>query len=110
MKTAWLLFRLFPAFSMVAWGIYSILEIFFPSLRDANFDRWEVDAGEGSYIEIAGWRKVLKPPRVTQGYLSESTACMLALCVGFFSILIGVLLIRHLAGIPVNIPDVFDRS
>lgn len=110
METASLLFHSLPAFLMVGYGAYSILEAFFPSLRDPNFDRWEVDDNSGSYIQIMGWRKMLKPPRViAQGYLSERTACAIALSVGILSIVIGFLFIRHIAGIPESLPDLLNR-
>jgi hypothetical protein len=38
-------------------GIVSILEVLFPSLRDSDFNRWKVDEGGGSYIQILGWKK-----------------------------------------------------
>jgi hypothetical protein len=110
MDTAFLLFRLLPAFTMVAYGTYSVLEVFFPSLRDPDFNRWEVDSDTGSSIEILGWKRVLTPPRViAQGYLSDKTACAVSLTFGIVLIVVGFLIIRHIAGIPESFPDWFDR-
>ncbi|HEY1937846.1 MAG TPA: hypothetical protein VGJ33_07930 [Candidatus Angelobacter sp.] len=109
METASLLFHLLPAFVLTGYGTYAVLEVFFPSLRDADFNRWEVDDNSGSYVEIMGWRKMLKPPRViAQGYLSERSACLFSFTVGTLMIAIGLLLIRHLAGIPQSFPDWFN--
>lgn len=105
MDTAFLLFHLLPAFAMVAYGTYSILEVFFPSLRDPDFGRWEVDDDSGSSIQIQGWKKVLTPPRVmAQGYFSESTACAISLTLGIVMIVAGCLMIRHVAGVPQSFP------
>ncbi|HEV7675155.1 MAG TPA: hypothetical protein VGQ12_11550 [Candidatus Angelobacter sp.] len=111
METAFLLFRLLPAFTIVGYATYSILEVFFPSLRDPDFNRWEVDDNSGSSIQILGWKKVLTPPRViAQGYFSDSTACAISLTLGIVMILAGFLLIRHMAGFPESFPDLFDYS
>ena len=110
MKIAFLLFQLLPAFAFVAYGTYSILEVFFPSLRDPDFGYWEVDGGSGSSIEILGWKKVLTPPRIiAQGYFSENTACSVSLIVGIVMIVVGLLLIRHIAGVPGSFPDFFSN-
>jgi hypothetical protein len=111
METAFLLFHLLPAFSMVAYGTYLILEVFFPSLRDPDFNRWEVDGGNGSYIKILGWKKVLTPPRVIAlGYFSERTACAISMTLGIVMIVAGFFLIRHIAGVPGSFPDFFSNS
>jgi uncharacterized membrane protein YkgB len=111
METAFLLFQLLPAFAFVAYGTYAILEVFFPSLRDRDFGYWEVDGDNGSSIQILGWKKVLRPPRViAQGYFSENTACAVSLIVGIVTIVIGLLLIRHIAGVPGFFPDFFSDS
>jgi hypothetical protein len=92
------------------WGIVSILEVLFLSLRDPDFNRWEVDEGGGSYIQILGWRKMLTPPRVlAQGYMSDRAACAGALVVGGMFILIAMFGFRHVSGLPEFFPDVFDR-
>ena len=110
METAFLLFHLLPAFAMVAYGTYLILEVFFPSLRDPDFNRWEVDDNSGSSIQILGWKKVLTPPRVmAQGYFSESTACRISMALGIVMIVAGFLLIRHIAGVPGFFPDFFSN-
>lgn len=109
METASLLFHLLPAFLMVAYGTYFVLEVFFPSLRDPDFDRWEVDDNSGSSIQILGWKKVITPPRViAQGYLSEGTACGISLTIGMVLIVAGFLVIRHVAGVPESLPDLFN--
>jgi hypothetical protein len=91
METAFLLFHLLPAFTFVAYGTYAILEVFFPSLRDRDFGYWEVDGDNGSSIQIRGWKKVLRPPRViAHGYFSENTACAVSLIVGIVMIVIGL--------------------
>jgi hypothetical protein len=110
METALLLFHLIPAFAMVGYGTYSMLEVFFPSLRDPDFGRWEVDDDSGSSIQIMGWKKMLKPPRViAQGYFSDSTAWALSLILGILLIVAGFLIMRHIAGVPESFPDWFDR-
>ena len=111
MDTAFLLFRLLPAFTLVGYGTYSILEVVFPSLRDPDFNRWEVDDNSGSSIQILGWSKVLTPPRViAQGYFSDSTACAVSMTVGIVMIVVGFFIIRHMAGVPQSFPDLFDFS
>ena len=109
MDTTLLLLRLLPAFSAVGYGAYAVLEVFFPSLRDPNFNQWEVTDDGGGYIEIMGWRKALRPPRlIAQGYMSNRTACTLSFCVGTFLIIIGFIFIRHIAGMPQSLPDIFS--
>jgi hypothetical protein len=111
MDTAFFLFRLLPAFILVGYGTFSILEVFFPSLRDPDFNRWEVDDNSGSSIQILGWKKVLTPPRViAQGYFSESTACAMSMTFGIVMIVAGLLMIRHMAGVPESVPDLFGFS
>lgn len=56
--------KLIPYLACLVYGAYSILEIFFPSLRDPDFNRWEIDEGSGTTIQIMGWKKMLGP----QGY------------------------------------------
>jgi hypothetical protein len=110
MENVTLFFRLLPYLGCISWGIYSVLEVYFPSLRDPDFNRWEVDEGSGSSIQILGWRKVLTPPRVlAQGYLSDSTACAIALIAGAILIFIGMLGIRHVSGLPEFLPDLFGK-
>jgi len=101
--------RLLPCLVFLYVGIDSILEVLFPSLRDPDFNRWEVDV-DGSYIQIMGWRKYLTPPRVlAQGYMSDGAACAVSLVVGVICILGAILGIRHVTGIPEFIPDLFAR-
>jgi hypothetical protein len=110
MEAAILLVRLFPYLAFLSGGIFSILEVIFPSLRTSNFNRWEIDEDSGSYIQIMGWRKMLQPPRViAQGYMSDSAACTVALVVGVFCILIATLGIRHVSGFPQFFPDLFEK-
>jgi len=109
MDTTLLLLRLLPAFTAVGYGVYAVLEVLFPSLRDPNFNQWEVTDDRGAYIEIMGWRKALRPPRViAQGYMSDRTACTLSFCVGTLLIIIGFVFIRHIAGVPESFPDIFS--
>ncbi|HKF21477.1 MAG TPA: hypothetical protein VKE93_07905 [Candidatus Angelobacter sp.] len=109
MNTASVLFHCLPYFLSTAYGIYTLLEVFFPSLRDANFNHWEIDVG-GSYTQTLGWRKVLKPPRViAQGYMSNRSACAMAMAVGVFFIVVGFFGIRHESGIPEVFPDFFGH-
>src|ERR1017187_4522410 len=101
-----LLIKLLPYFVCLYAGIFSILEVLFPALRDPDFNRWEVDAGGGSYVSILGWKKVLTPPRVSaQGYMSDRVACALALLVGVILISIAILGIRNASGFPGFISD-----
>jgi hypothetical protein len=110
MESVILLVSLFPYFAFLGAGIYSILEVFFPSLRDPSFNRWEVDDESGPYIQIVGWKKMLRPPRViAQGYMSDSAACTVALITGAFFILIATFGIRHVSGFPLFFPDVFGK-
>ena len=102
--------RLLPYLLCLYAGIHSILEALFPSLRDPDFNRWEVDEGGGSYIQIMGWRKILTPPRViAQGYMPDRAACALAIVVGVICVLIGTFGIRHVSGFPEFLPDLFNR-
>ena len=88
----------------------SILEVLFPSLRDPDFNRWEVDEDGGSCIQILGWKKTLTPPRVlAQGFMSDGAACAVALVAESSFILIAMFGIRHVSGLPEFFPDVFDR-
>ena len=105
-----MLWSVLPFALCLGYGAYSILEVFFPSLRGSDFGRWEIDEGSGSNIQIMGWKKVLSPPRVlASGYVSERAACTLALCLGAVLIAIGLLGIRHTIGFPLWLPDLFDR-
>jgi len=104
-----LFFRLLPYLVFLYAGVFSILEVLFPSLRDADFNRWEVDEG-GSDVNILGWKKMLTPPRVlAQGYMSDAAACAVALGVGVICISIAILGVRHVAGFPGFLPDLFER-
>lgn len=110
MDTATTLWHCLPYLAAAGYGVYTVAEVFIPSLRDSQFNRWEIDDNSGSYIEIMGWRKVLTPPRViAQGYLSDRTACAIALAVGAACIGLAFMGIRHVAGIPESFPDVLSR-
>ena len=110
MEKLTLLFKLLPFAGFLAAGVFSILEVFFPSLRDADFNRWEVDEGGGTYVQIMGWKKMLTPPRVVaQGYMSDRAACAVAIVAGVLCILIGTFGFRHVSGYPVVLPDLFNR-
>ena len=99
-----------PFVLFLGYGAYSILEVFFPSLRGSDFGRWEIDEGSGTNIQVMGWKKVLSLPRVlASGYLSERAACRVALCLGTVLIAVGVVGIRHTTGFPSWFPDLFDR-
>ena len=103
-------FRLFPYLAFLYAGIHSLLAAFFRSFRDPQFNRWEVDEGTGSYVQILGWRKMLKPPQVMgQGHMSNRAACALAIVVGIICVLIGTFGTRHVSGVPEFIPDLFDK-
>jgi hypothetical protein len=103
-------FKLLPFLLFLYAGVVSILEVFFPSLRDSDFNRWVVDEGGGSYINIVGWKKLLTPPRVVaQGYMSDGAACAVALVAGILFILIATFGIRHVSGFPAFFPDLFNR-
>jgi hypothetical protein len=105
-----LFFKLLPYLGCLYAGIFSILEVLFPSLRDPDFNRWEVDNGTGSSVTILGWKKVLTPPRViAQGFMSNRMACVLVLVFGVFFTSIAVFGIRHVSGYPEFVPDLFDR-
>src|SRR5215467_5778361 len=110
MNTASILLHCLPYFLLTAYGIYAVLEVFFPALRETNFNRWQIDDDSGSSMQILGWRKVLRPPRViAQGYMSERTACTVAMSFGVLFILLGALGIRHVSGVPESLPDFFAR-
>jgi hypothetical protein len=105
-----LFFRLLPYLAFLYGGTVSILEVIFPSLRDPDFNRWEVDESSSSNIQILGWRKMLTTPRIlAQGYMSDGAACAVALVVGVIFVLIAMFGIRHVSGFPEFFPDVFDR-
>ena len=102
--------RLLPYLVFLYVGIHSILEAFFPSLLDPDFNRWEVDEGGESYIQIMGWKKMLKPPRViAQGYMPDRAAWTVAVVVGIICVLIGTFGVRHVSGVPGFLPDLFNR-
>jgi hypothetical protein len=110
MDTALLLFRLLPAFVFVGYGVYSIVEIFFPSLREPDFNHWDIEIGRDDYVQVPGWRKVFKPARViAEGYMSDSAACTISALAGLFLIIVGFAMIRHTAGIPEGVPDFIGR-
>jgi hypothetical protein len=110
MEKMTLFIKLLPYLAFLCGGIVSILEVLFPSIRDPDFNRWEVDEGGGSYIRVLGWKKMLTPPRVlAQGYMSDSAACAVALGVGIIFILIAMFGIRHVSGFPEFFPDLFGR-
>jgi len=108
---SWPLFlRLLPYLVFLYAGVHSILEVLFPSIRDPDFNHWEVDEESGPSIQVLGWKKALKPPRViAQGYMSDRAACTVALVVGVVFVLIAMLGIRHVSGIPEFFPDLFGR-
>lgn len=96
MEKVRLLVSAFAFGAFICYGIFSILEVAFPSLRPSNFNHWEIDS-QGSHIEIMGWRKYLSPPRViAQGYMSDRTACAVALAVGVVFMSVGIYGIRHI--------------
>jgi hypothetical protein len=78
--------KLLPWLLAVACGFFCILTVFFPSLRDTNFDRWKV------------WTTFTVPRVVAQGQMSERTACAVSLSAGILLIAIGFIGIRHIAG------------
>ena len=103
-------YRVLPYLVFLYVGIHSILEAFFPSLRDPDFNRWEVDEGSGSSIQIMGWKKMLTPPRViARGYMPDGAAFAIAIVVGLICLLIGTFGIRHVSGFPGFLPDLFGR-
>jgi hypothetical protein len=106
-----LLWKTFPFLLFLGYGAYSILEVVFPALRSSDFNRWEIDEETGPTVQIMGWKKALSPPRVlASGYLSERSACTLSLGLGVILIAVGVFGIRHVAGAPSWLPDLFDFS
>jgi len=105
-----LFFKLLPYLFCLYGGIYSILEVLFPSLRDPDFNHWEVDEGTGSSITILGWKKILTPPRViAQGYLSDGPACAIALIFGILFTSIAIFGIRNVSGLLAFLPDLFNK-
>ena len=102
-------FRVLPYLVCLYVSVHSLLEAFFPSLRDPDFNRWEVDEGSGSSIQILGWKKMLTPPRViAQGYMPDGAAFAIAIVVGVICLLIGTFGIRHVSGFPGFLPDLFN--
>ena len=96
--------------AFIAYGLYAILEVFFPPLRSPDFNRGEIDEETGPTINIMGWKKALTPPRVlASGYMSERVACSVSLGFGTLLIAIGVFGIRHVTGVPGWVPDLFSR-
>jgi hypothetical protein len=103
-------FKVLPYLVCLYVGVFSILEVFFPSLRGPGFNRWEVDEGSGSSVTILGWKKVLRPPRVlAQGYMSDGAACAVAIVVGVIFVFVAAFGIRHVTGVPEFVPDLFNR-
>ena len=110
MDVSALLWKVLSFALFLAYGAYTILEVFVPSLRSSDFNRWEIDEASRTSIQIMGWRKALSPPRVlASGYLSERAACTVALCIGTVFVAIGVFGIRHIIGIPLWLPDLFSK-
>lgn len=110
MEKLTLLFRLLPYLAFLYGGTFAILEVLFPSLRDPDFNRWEVDDASGTTVQVLGWKKIITPPRVlAQGYVSDSTACVLAIAVGVIFISVGTFGVRHVSGFPGFLPDLFGR-
>jgi hypothetical protein len=108
--TVWVLVRCLPYFVVTALGVYSMLEALFPALREPGFNHWRIEDDSGSSIEIFGWRKVLRPPRViAEGYMSEFAASMVAISFGLLFVSVGVFGIRHMSGVPALLPDVFQQ-
>jgi hypothetical protein len=106
-----LLIKVFPFGAFLYYGVKSILQALIPSMRDPDFNRWEIDEGTGDYIEIFGWRKVLRTPHViAQGYMSDGAASAVAIIVGVICIVIGIIGIRHFTGVPAFIHDPFESS
>jgi hypothetical protein len=104
-----LLLKLLPYLPFLYIGIFSILEVLFPSLREPDFNRWEIDEVTGTSVQILGWRKVLRPPRVlAQGYMSDKAACATALAFGLLFLSVGAFGIRHVIGLPSFLPDLFE--
>jgi hypothetical protein len=100
--------RMLPFIAFVIYGVYLIAEVFIPSIRSSDFDKWEIDAGNEISITVLGWTKILSNPRVlASGYLSERSASGLSLAIGLLLVSIGILGIRHVTGIPPWIPDLF---
>lgn len=111
-RVSWIseLVKAIPFVALFLSGVWSILEVFVPVLRPADFARWEVDDGDDSYIQVGPVRKRFGSPRViAQGYVSDATACGIALGVGTIFIFLGVFGIRHTTGYPVLLPDLFSR-
>jgi amino acid transporter len=109
-ETVWVIVRCLPSFTLTALGVYSVLEVFFPALREPNFNRWQIEDDSASSIQILGWRKVLRPPRViAQGYMSEAAACTVAISIGALFIIVGFFGIRHASGVPALIPDILQQ-
>ena len=105
-----LLVKLLPFLAFLAGGIHSILEVLFPVLRGPDYKRWEIDDNSGSYVQILGWTKVIRPPRViAQGYMSDRAAAVAGIFAGVICILIGALGIRHIGGFPAFLPDLVAK-
>jgi hypothetical protein len=103
-------FKVLPYLAFLYAGVFSILEVFFPSLRGPEFGRWEVDEGSGSSVTILGWKKMLRPPRVlAQGYMPDGAACAVAIVTGVIFVFIAAFGIRHVSGVPKILPDLFHR-
>jgi hypothetical protein len=103
-------FELLPFVGILSAGVFSILEVIFPSLGNPNSNHWEIDEGRGTYVQAMGWRKVFTPPRVlAQGYMANRAACGVALVVGIVFIAIATVGIRHVSGFPEYLPDFFAK-
>jgi hypothetical protein len=103
-----LFLKAIPFVGLLLGGIYSILEVIFPALRPADFNQWEADEETGTTIRVGPWTRTFGSPRlIAQGYVSDATACGIALGVGTIFIFIGVFGLRRMTGYPAFLPDLF---
>src|SRR5207237_1406630 len=83
----------------IGYGIYCVLNGVFPPDPKENpkFYHWQRTKDDGSYLDIFGFRKTLKPPTViSEGMLSPFAARTNAFIVGIILILVGTfILLSH---------------
>jgi|SRR6185312_6651737 len=101
-----------PFFAFAGIGAYLVLAALFPSLRQTDWSRWKFYTGytDSKPRVVTRSLGLTKAPRpVAEGKLNETVARWLYVAVGLLFILVALIGIRHLAGVPVGFPDVFER-
>jgi hypothetical protein len=101
-----------PFFIAAGFGVYMLLASFFPSWRERGWNHWKVFVNtddDGGFIRSItndlGFSKPAKP--TAEGDWPEVKARRIYFWTGLALILVAFLGIRHFAGVPPFIPDLF---